>query len=119
MTHDSKLIEAMARAMACHFSMNRMPHMSGDPLNRLGSQERRRLDDATDAALTALCAARPDVAAVLAGEAVALPKAPTDAQWDHIAAVLDAHPASLLMERQRRWWPDLVAASPYAREPKA
>lgn len=71
---DAALIEAMARAMASHFSMNRMPHMSGDPLNRLGSQERRRLDDATDAALTALCAARPDVAALLAGEAVAVPR---------------------------------------------
>jgi hypothetical protein len=48
------LAETMARAMACHFSMNRMPHMSGDPLARLGSQERRRLDDATTAALTAI-----------------------------------------------------------------
>ena len=53
----AELITVMARAMACHFSMNRMPHMSGDPLARLGSQERRRLDDATTAALDAIEAA--------------------------------------------------------------
>jgi hypothetical protein len=53
-TEAPALAETMARAMACHFSMNRMPHMSGDPLARLSSQERRRLDDATTAALAAI-----------------------------------------------------------------
>jgi hypothetical protein len=49
--------EVLAMAMAIHFSMNRMPHMSGNPLNRLGVMERRRLDDATHAALAAIRAA--------------------------------------------------------------
>lgn len=107
MTHDPALVEAMARGIDGYRNPYTKPN---------GERHMLYAYDAT-AALTALCAARPDVAAVLKGEAVALPKAPTDAQWNHIAAVLDAHPASLLMERQRRWWPDLVSASPYAREP--
>lgn len=74
---EDALVEALMRAMAMHFSMNRMPHMSGDPLNRLGAMERRRLDDAARAALTALRAARPDVAAVLDGKAVAVPRVAT------------------------------------------
>lgn len=109
--HDTpEAIEAMARAMCicegeCFETRHGMMH---------GPCEAQPVD--ATAALTALCSLRPDVAAVLRGEAVALPKTPTDAQWDHISASLDAHPASLLMERQRRWWPDLVAASPYAQE---
>ena len=94
--HDPKLIEAMARAIGARLAL------------------RGSVNDAATDALRDLCAAHPGVAAVLRGEAVALPKTPTDAQWDHIAASLDAHPASLLMERQRRWWPDFIAASPYA-----
>jgi hypothetical protein len=47
----------MAMAMARHFSMNNAPHMSGNPLNRLGALELRRLNDATNAALAAIRAA--------------------------------------------------------------
>lgn len=75
MTHPThaELVEAMARAMATHFSMNRMPHMSGDPLARLGSQERRRLDDATQAALTTLCTLITGLPALLDGTARVVP----------------------------------------------
>jgi hypothetical protein len=54
---EAELVEMMAMAMAKHFSMNNSPHMSGNPLNRLGALERRRLDDATTAALAAIRAA--------------------------------------------------------------
>jgi hypothetical protein len=54
---EAELVEMMAAAMAKHFSMNNAPHMSGNPLNRLGALERRRLDDATKAALAAIRAA--------------------------------------------------------------
>ena len=54
---EAELAEVMAMAMAIHFSMNKMPHMSGNPLNRLGVMERRRLDDATHAAIAAIRAA--------------------------------------------------------------
>ncbi len=75
---DPHLLATVARSMATHFSMNRQPHMSGDPLQRLGAQELRRLTDATQAALEALCEARPDVAAVLQGEAVVMPLCSTE-----------------------------------------
>ena len=51
---EAELVEQMAMAMTKHFSMNNAPHMSGNPLNRLGVMERRRLDDATHAALAAI-----------------------------------------------------------------
>ena len=54
---EAELAEVMAMAMAKHFSMNNAPHMSGNPLNRLGALELRRLNDATNAALAAIRAA--------------------------------------------------------------
>jgi hypothetical protein len=54
---EAELVEMMAAAMAKHFSMNNAPHMSGNPLNRLGALELRRLNDATNAALAAIRAA--------------------------------------------------------------
>jgi hypothetical protein len=54
---EAELVEQMAMAMTKHFSMNNAPHMSGNPLNRLGALELRRLNDATNAALAAIRAA--------------------------------------------------------------
>ena len=100
MTHDPKLVEALRWHLACYFSQNRMPHMSGDPQARLLPHQKRDLHDAVDAALTALCAARPDVAAVLKGEAVAVPREDKDALILAIA------------KRGPLWWRDF-SASPY------
>jgi hypothetical protein len=41
-------------ALAIHFSGNKMPHMSGDPRNRLAPGQRRAMEDARDAVLEAL-----------------------------------------------------------------
>ena len=47
----SELIEW---SLAVHFSGDKMPHMSGDPRNRLTPGARRRMEDARDAVLDAL-----------------------------------------------------------------
>ena len=62
--------------------------------------------DAAEAALAALCAARPDVAALLANEAVAVPRI-----W-----LLDWRDA---LSPVQSGIADALAASPYAQEPKA
>ena len=118
---DQNLLDAVARSMAIHFSMNRQPHMSGDPLQRLGSQELRRLTDATQAALEALCEARPDVAAVLAGLAVAVPPlatermlwaadgaTPPQGDWDNPDS-----PEFVLFGLTQAEWQQMVTASPF------
>lgn len=46
--------ETVEWALAIHFSGDRMPHMSGDPRNRLSPGRRRAMEDARDAALEAL-----------------------------------------------------------------
>lgn len=46
--------ELVEWALAVHFSGNRMPHMSGDPRNRLAPGRRRAMEDARDAVLEAL-----------------------------------------------------------------
>ena len=46
--------ETVEWALAVHFSGNRMPHMSGDPRNRLSPGQRRQMEDARDAVLDAL-----------------------------------------------------------------
>ena len=46
--------ETVEWALAVHFSGDRMPHMSGDPRNRLSPGRRRAMEDARDAALEAL-----------------------------------------------------------------
>jgi hypothetical protein len=46
--------ELVEWALAVHFSGNRMPHMSGDPRNRLAPGQRRAMEDARDAVLEAL-----------------------------------------------------------------
>lgn len=118
---DEQLIHTIARSMATHFSMNRQPHMSGDPLNRLGAQELRRLTDATHAALAALCEVRPDVAAVLTGDAVAVPPlatekmlwaadgaAPPPGNWDDPDS-----PDFVLFGLTQAEWQAMVAVSPW------
>jgi hypothetical protein len=75
--HDPKLVEGLEWALAIHFSMNRQPHMSGDPRNRLSAMQKRQMDAVIDAALTALRAARPDIAAALDGRGVVVPREAT------------------------------------------
>jgi hypothetical protein len=43
--------EKLEYALAMHFSNNRMPHMSGDPRNRLSSLQRRNMEDAVTSIL--------------------------------------------------------------------
>ena len=43
--------ENLEYALAMHFSSNRMPHMSGDPRNRLSSLQRRNMEDAVTSIL--------------------------------------------------------------------
>ena len=43
--------EELEYALAMHFSNNRMPHMSGDPRNRLSSLQRRNMEDAVTSIL--------------------------------------------------------------------
>jgi hypothetical protein len=54
--------ETVEWALAVHFSGDRMPHMSGDPRNRLSPGRRRAMEDARDAVLDALA---PILAALL------------------------------------------------------
>lgn len=74
---EDALVELIEWHFAALVSGNNMPHMSGDPRARLHPGQRRRLNDAARAALAALRAARPDVAAVLDGAAVAVPRVAT------------------------------------------
>ena len=46
--------ELVEWSLAVHFSGDRMPHMSGDPRNRLSSGRRRAMEHARDAVLEAL-----------------------------------------------------------------
>ena len=58
--------EKLEYALALHFSSNRMPHMSGDPRNRLSSLQRRNMEDAVTSILEVIgpCLT-PDEAAAL------------------------------------------------------
>lgn len=85
--HDPKIIEAMARAI-------------GSRLVLRGS-----VNDAATDALRDLCAARPDVAAVLDGEAVAVPANGPTADM----AIAWGAPAGFF-----GGWRAMLAASPYA-----
>jgi hypothetical protein len=115
---DQTLLDTVARSMAIHFSMNRQPHMSGDPLQRLGSQELRRLTDATHAALEALCEVRPDIAAVLQGKAVVMPpeasKRMLDAHWEQTGESEAMRPRTHAY--MMRYYRAMVAVSPYVAE---
>ncbi len=46
--------EQLEWVLAIHFSGNKMPHMSGDPRNRLSDMQRRQLDQAVSAAMEVL-----------------------------------------------------------------
>ena len=120
--HDPKLIETMRWHLACYFSQNRMPHMSGDPQARLLPHQKRDLHDAVDAALTALCTARPDVAAVLRGEAVVVPREATRIMLNRgMEAYIkwsEAIESQCLDEKEVAGiYRDMLAASPLAQEP--
>jgi len=81
MQGDDRLVELIEWHFAALVSGNNMPHMSGDPRARLHPGQRRRLNDASRAALAALRQHRPDVAAVLDG----------DGGWQPIETVTDRH----------------------------
>lgn len=100
--HDTEIIEAMARAAWD----SQWPDFPWDADEYEGSADCRK---ATEAALTALCAARPDVAALLRGEAVAVPKkgTPEINRAIHGAIALHLEPWPYAVE---------VAASPWAQE---
>lgn len=53
-SYDPELKNLLTQALAIHFASNKQPHMSGDPLNRLNSMEKRKLDDAVIDVLDAL-----------------------------------------------------------------
>lgn len=111
---DAALIEAMASAVATPAfdpllkSETNMPHLV---------QARRFAMKYAEAALTALCAARPDVAALLAGEAVAVPKEPTEAliqAWNaNVVVNIDDRVTSY---SEARGYRAMLAASPYAND---
>ncbi|TIN83076.1 hypothetical protein [Mesorhizobium sp.] len=50
----NEMIERVEKALAVHFSGNRMPDMSGDPRARLSQLQRRNLTDAAYAAIEAM-----------------------------------------------------------------
>ena len=116
--HDPKLIEAMARAICC----------PGNLSCNCSSMSLAWRPEAT-AALTALCTLRPDVSAVLRGEAVVVPREATTEMllaplhvglpWDQ-RDPLGALPGHRVMESRVDLRPTIyramLAASPYAQE---
>lgn len=122
--HDPKLIEAMARAVyearngyGCK-AWARLPELYHAPYKH----------DAT-AALTALCALHPGVRALIAGEAVAVPRllldglvSEAESAINEACCVRDFKPHPALAHRYNRDMEDvrearrLLAASPYAQE---
>ena len=120
------LIEAMARAarkdwcVICDAEDLVLPWEDAD------AEERDSYLSEAAAALTALCASRPDIAAILRGEAVAVPRALLGSLCDDVEAMLLEHygspPHSALRRKYVRDAADvaearrLLAASPYARE---
>ena len=112
MQGDDRLVELIEWHFAALVSGNNMPHMSGDPRARLHPGQRRRLNDAARAALASLRQHRPDVAAVLDGEAVAVPRTAT---WEMIDAARDAG------DSEASWggiYDAFLSRSPYAPPPE-
>jgi hypothetical protein len=110
MSHDPKLIEAMARAMCQHALGPKQCPCWGKAFKCADAHP----GEQATAALTALCQARPDVEAVLKGEAVAVPREATEKQ---LHAALKGGPdehAELLSSIYR----NMAAASPYAKDGK-
>ena len=121
---DAALIEAMARAM-CQQALG--PKQCPCWGKAFKCADAHPSEQAT-AALTALCAARPDVAALLAGEAVAVPREATPemcasfvtGQYDPIDREACAQ-AGIFPKAEHEWafmgYRAMLAASPYAKEP--
>ena len=116
MQFDPKMVEAVEWALAVHFSGDRMPHMSGDPRNRLSPGRRRAMEDARDSVLEALCAhlnLPPEALNALAkGEAVVVPKVATRAMIE-----ATGYSEGKRYELTGAFY-IMVAASPYAAPPK-
>lgn len=98
---EAELAETMARWMAVHFAMNRQPHMSGDPLNLLSVIERRRLDDATAAALAGIRAAGWTVVPVTVMDEVSTLIASTYSHVDGRDLLGELHPRNTLDIKRR------------------
>lgn len=112
--HDPKLIEVMARAIEplAFSAVLRVQNKDWFPGTIPLSEEQAA------AALTALCAARLDVAAVLRGEAVAVPREATESMA--LAALNRSpephQPASPVWQLYADIYRAMTAASPYAQE---
>lgn len=103
MMHDPKVIEVMEV-------------MVGLVAGEASATMRATTQAFMEAALAALCRARPDVAAVLKGEAVVMPREATEELVATLEDPLRAEPDEAWQDYQRRKWAELIAASPYARE---
>lgn len=86
-----------------------------------GLQDRHDMDTPwasyAEGALDALCAARPDVAALLRGDAVAVPRKATEEMLD----ATNGFPVgccSISTSDAAELWGDMLAASPWAKEDK-
>jgi len=114
--HDPKIVEAMARAIEplAFNAVLRVQNKDWFPGTIPLSEEQAA------AALAALCTLRPDVAAVLRGEAVAVPREATDAMASRVngTCVTVTIDGTWAVTRQeaKRIHAALVAASPYTQE---
>ncbi len=107
----SDVIEAMARAICAERGTDpEWPHNGGP-----GWWTTYRGD--AEEALTALRTARPDVAALLDGEALAVPKEPTTTMLNEGGSTIHlAAPKDPLTTTALHVFKDMLAASPYAQK---
>lgn len=111
---DPKLIELISRALASDDSKNKFTQ-DGTPLIDLVWKV--SVPDAIKA-LAALCEARPDVAAVLMGDAVVMPPEASeqmlDAHWEQTGESVAMQPRT--QAYMRRYYRAMVDVSPYVAE---
>lgn len=122
--HDPKLIEAMARAFCDEWGYvwegdpddgQTAPDLPADAYDDRPTKGLYR--KAATTALTTLCAARPDVAALLRGEAVAVPREATEAM-ETAGFTRVFQPGETWRKCARDTYRAMLAASPYAQEDK-